>query len=659
MADVGYTASDPLAGVEYGYRSNSARQPSTFFAQDAEISYNGFVFPPVTNSKATIVQEYTKDGRSVKYLTIAITVEAFITQYDKASPDGTTGGYTIDRHMDEIRKRLSQPCQILSFNFQGLGNIQINGSRNTTAGTPIYDVDYGPKPQVLDWQPLGGSLGARIEWLVTTRIPPCTASNTGLSGIIDFGYEVNWSIGDPGWLTRTVKGYVELAATRRSNTSADSIANQLVDLTQNIELFNKAVQRIENLFTPLPGFLRDPVTYAVSPNKKALVYSITDTQIQSQNPYFNGAIEVELEESLESSMDGGAAFSVWNWGFSGSVKVANTAGLTTNITDNKRLCFSAFGLAIKDRLDRIRLNPLNYTHEFPSSQTPISPAHNAVFIPNRFRVSNQCYGTEINVQADFTLYCPGQLVVIASGMFDDIRIYGYTWQSWREFLNQHGIKAPIEGILPKQDIIVDLCHPLTETSKETVFREEQRGFGRIPTPDAFIIPPEAETWLDYRNTFYFLNRNFTVVGTVGSERAREIVERPSQNPKQENELDISIKSPSGTVGDTARYASRVFEPDLQTGAEPIGYVTMIGSAVRIGYAINAPKLLYVGGVPCVKTGDDVTIQQSAPSGFHRTLGNLSQGTVNIYRLGWRRTYALTREPANWNPTTDGLPQIYI
>lgn len=658
MADVGYTSDDPLTDLKFGYRSNSARQPSTLFARDAEISYNGFVFPPVTNAKATIVQEYTKDNRSVKFLTIAITVESFITQYDLAAPEATATGYTIDRHMDEIRKRLSQPCQVLSFNFQGLGNIQINGVRDTTAGTAIYDVDYGPKPQVLDWQPLGGSLGARVEWLVTTRIPPCTVANNGLQGVLDFGYEVNWTLGDPGWLSRTVKGYIELAGTRQANTSTTATSNKTIDLSQSSALFDMAVERLEGLFSTLPGFLRNPITYGVSANKKALTYTIVDTQIQSPTPYPKGAIEVEMEETLESSMDGGAAFSIWNWGFSGSVKVANTGGIT-NIPDNKRLCFSAFALAVKDRLDRVRNSgtALTYQHETVSHATDIPRAHNVVYIPNRFRVSNQCFGTEIKIQADYTLYCPGNLIFAASGMFDHVRIPGQTWEAWRRYLDEHGIKAKVVDTIPQQDIIVDLCHPLTsDVARNVNFLPDSTTFGRIPTPDAFTIPVEEETWLDYKNSFYFLNKNFTVVGSLLSDKAHNITEGISNNPATDQELNLDMKSPKESAGDS----KNKFKPDVQTGAEPIGYVTMLGSAVRLGYTINAPRLLSIGGAAAIKTGDDVTVSQTTPTGFFRQAGaGLTQATVNMHRLAWRRTYALTKPPSGWKAVTDGYPQNFI
>ena len=97
----------------------------------------------------TIVPEYDDPRRTVKFITIALTVDTVITPLEQ--PDSETY-HNTDDVMDYIRNRLSQPGQPLIIRNKGLGTIRVN----TGSSSDFTDVDFGPKPQVMEFTPIAG-----------------------------------------------------------------------------------------------------------------------------------------------------------------------------------------------------------------------------------------------------------------------------------------------------------------------------------------------------------------------------------------------------------------------------------------------------------------------------------------------------------------------
>lgn len=628
MANIGFTQSDPLANESSGYRSHLYKETANPFLSDvADVIYNGFVFPPVLNARGTVVPEYDRTGRTIKYLTVAITISGIITQYDRAAP--SAGNATIDPNMDSIRARLCQPCQPLTFKLQGFGTFNIQQGST-------FDVDFGPKPQVLDWNPMGGGLAAEIEWLVTTRIPACTGANS-FNGIIELNYDVAWGIGDAGLLNRTVTGFVEFAKTRlpSSATSAGAIV-QAASTQWDALKTNLALS-----FPPLPGFDHTEEIREAA-NRKTINFTFKDVEIPSPSPYPAGVLKIDLTESLSSSMD--SAFYEWNWRVSGNVTVPHTSRGTSfgsDTVNNKRLAWAAIGLILKER--RNRAASLSYYNATKSESSSKDYIQKVTYIPQNIKFDNEMFGVGLGVDVSYMLLCPSELVLQASGMFDHVRIPGMTWYAWREFLKKNNVLYPKVRPSPQQEMIVDLCHPLTSFPPgETLVTPSQSSGRSLFSADA---PPKESSWVRYVNKFEFKNKNFTTVGTILSPSAAPRYEESASNVKEQDSLTVAPNY--GTS------SNRFLKPDLQTSAEEICYVTMRGNAVRIGYPINAPELVAVGESPVAKYGTDRIIPQSRPSGF-------KQGSekVSIYKLSWRKSYVLTKSPKGWTVQSTGLPQIY-
>jgi len=97
-----YGPNDPQYSNSVGYRSASVANVGAGTGADvSEVSYNGFIFPPTHNSSISVIQEYDDHRRTVKFLTIALTVNAVITPVDADTP----GTYqNTDEEMDTLEK---------------------------------------------------------------------------------------------------------------------------------------------------------------------------------------------------------------------------------------------------------------------------------------------------------------------------------------------------------------------------------------------------------------------------------------------------------------------------------------------------------------------------------------------------------------------------
>lgn len=650
MANIGYSSADPQSDANVGYRSHKVARKSvgsdiSYWLQGSDVSYNGFTFPPTVRCKATVIPEYSKDRRTIKWHTVALDIECYISQDDRDYfTPGTSYGDTIDPHMERIKKRLMQPCQLLSFTLQGFGNIQVQGASPSgfiVSGDITYDLNYGPNPQALEWEPMGGGLGARIQYLITASIPACSTNN-GQQGIVDYWHEIAWSIGDGGALRRTVTGGIELAATRQANTG-DIHASAVVNLVQNKAQYKIALDHANRAFPARDGWLRQE-DFKVSANKKVLTFTFTDDEVVTGTPYPAGILKISATESLSAN---NSSFYEWDWQFSAQISVPNPKKLYS-ITTCKRLAFSAFGMLLKERTTRT-IQRQKILSVQTDNQEALTKSKQIVAIPVSLKISNEIFGASINCEAGYLLRCPPSELWEATGMFDIVKS-GWTWRQWRKFLEDSGSRVPYTDVIPNAEVIVDLCHPISSTAEQSNYRNESSFGSSMLRPEA---PPIESSWVTYENSFKYETEYGTVTGVLLSPNATEMRNDDKLNNEKilnsdkENNLIIGPSIESGS-------STKAYTPDFSTASEPITYITMIGRAARIGYPINAPILASIGGTPVVQVGKDVVIPTNVPSGFTR-----NGKSVPMYGLQWKRTYALTGPPRrNWKPGSNADPAIY-
>lgn len=682
--------SDPRASKTIGYRSGAGRlpQPKQSYAGGTfqRIMYNDWWFPPTCSIKTTFVPEYTTAGTALKYVTLAVTVEAIITPGDIGGPESVLN---TDYTMDILRQRLLTPRQEFHLVGNGFGNIIINDPDEPSSQ---WDVDFGPKPQVLDWEPLAGGMACRVQWLCATRIPRCTLLYDDLDlatededplahAVLDLEWSADWNYGEDGFLVMQVNGKVQIHGASigfvdDNNIRARNIRNGYM---AQLELVK---ERLLRLFPQKEGFKRS-VQYQLSTTANVLNFTFTDTEIKSPQGYPEGAIQFDIQESLSSAVDKG--FNTWDWRLSGEISVPKVLfkeelnpGTNVSMVNNKQLCYTAFYKVLLDRLNRIKQvanqNKQDRPIDLKTLENPQGeqlPQKLLYFIPNKINMTNEIFGNSLSIDLVYTIVCPSNLIMAASGMFDQVRVPGFTWPEWLEWLIAAKVLPDsVRGTLPERDYVVDICSGVPET--ELWNYEQAREDGKITgngIPEDYAVNGD-KTYLEYTNKFEvetyhsvsFAAKLLSGTSPVGETSA--ILQNRKNTFTALSDFDLSENL-------TAPPAVSPKENPLllSSSGNPVTIVRMIGRATRIGAPVNPPKLISVDGQPAIRFGKDTVMTESKTMGgmlvdleYPEQLAYNPETNPNIrslYRTTWEKTYIINGVPSVAQLETTGKPEYYM
>ena len=342
-----------------------------------QIVYNGFEFPPAVNTSCNMTPVYDRSDRGLMYVKYQFKVEFIVYGPDVGSlgeddPTGTWGGPeagdsfsnetrtawntepenqkydhptagggggSIDHQIHFLRRRLSQPGRELQIAGIGLGpDLHINPDVPwplSPAGA-LYDVVWGPKPRMINWEPIGAAGAARIIWEcevglveceMTTksdkeRIPERFSPHGSYAGgllppeVLQVVYNQNWSINTEGQTTKhyeaiiQVRGYINPA-----------------NFTHLLDNLNADDYRV--YFEPplLPGYRRSR-KYRLNDDKTQLSIEIQDEEVDSDWPLPPGVSKIDVDYSISSSLwgsgptGGPSGFLIWEAGLTGRMKMA-------------------------------------------------------------------------------------------------------------------------------------------------------------------------------------------------------------------------------------------------------------------------------------------------------------------------------------------------
>ncbi len=182
------------------------------------LQYGPVVFDVLKHTK--MGAEFTKDSskRTVKYVTYTLSVEGVVT-----IPDGSPAS-SIDTQMVTLRQQLSTAGLPLRYTGRGFGSLLVN-----VPGGAVRDVAWGPQPEVMDFQPLGGGRSAMVKWQVKTSLPECSCPNMGRAGsiipgpglghLLESTWETNLRYDEDGYATVELSGTIEIPLTWLPNGS--------------------------------------------------------------------------------------------------------------------------------------------------------------------------------------------------------------------------------------------------------------------------------------------------------------------------------------------------------------------------------------------------------------------------------------------------------
>lgn len=420
--------------------------------------YNGFLFPP--HISANVVSRPVQDstGRFEKYIEFSLEVEFFLYPgADEGGPDapgsstketrsvpGITNSYSafitenadLDVSFPNVRKLLTEDAGDLIFSNKGYGN-DIFIASYPLAGT-YRDVNYGPKPKLLEWEPVGGNKAVKVRWRVDSTYAECLQASNEVNNVAEFSYGVNWSINASGELTRTINGQVEISVPRVS------AANKFV-LRDHADRHRDRIR-----FPVIPGFRREQ-DFNLTPDRKFLIFTFTDTEIPSENPYFEHMVDMRVNHTVRNA--GGVVGTQWMSDITGSITIA---------PGQKRvLMWLAFKQIFLDRFNLLKDESRTLDGYDPGTTT----SH--VWWTS-FSVTEELFGRSMQFSASYTYAANLSEVLQKSGLWRPVP--NVSWARHSASMSQAGGPHHIRGqggpehfFQGENEAMISLCGPQDST----------------------------------------------------------------------------------------------------------------------------------------------------------------------------------------------------
>lgn len=256
------------------------------------LSYNGVTFSQLYRSSVSGPPAMDNAGRTRRGVEWTISVDGVVTlDLTAAAAQDRAGNGTIDDQWELMRQLLSAPAGILTYQGKGFGPFIVNG---VGAGA-VDDIAWGPKPKLLEFQPLGGSRASFVRWQVTTIIPEFAAGPVGkpvnptltmppsgfgrlIAGdpplaaragpVVQFNEESTLRYDEAGYASYSIRGTLEIPLTR-STVDARTIDHTVDDYRQ----------RFLNIWVDLTRFKVQARSFSYSRDKRTCEWEFACTEL--------------------------------------------------------------------------------------------------------------------------------------------------------------------------------------------------------------------------------------------------------------------------------------------------------------------------------------------------------------------------------------------
>lgn len=173
------------------------------------LSYEGCVFSPLFATKLTGTVVRDEADRTTKYMEYTIDADGYVTL--------PTGATDISATVATLRQLLTRQGGALVYRGRGMDLVVNAAGVNVfgVLGPSVTDVAWGPKPELFEFQPLGGGLSAKVKWRVKVHVSEVAAVNPESMPLLQLNYETSVAYSEDGFSSLTVRGTMEIAMTRR------------------------------------------------------------------------------------------------------------------------------------------------------------------------------------------------------------------------------------------------------------------------------------------------------------------------------------------------------------------------------------------------------------------------------------------------------------
>lgn len=561
------------------------------------LSYGDVIFDALYTSSVHGEPVYDDARRMVKMLRWSITVLAKVTV--------PANDFSTDATLENMRQQLTMPGQLLIYDRKGFGPFIIN---DPTVG--VWDVDWGPKPELMDFKPIGDTLAAFVQWRCVVSIPECEQA-VYIRALMMNNWDVSWNINKDGYSVITYTGAIEIPLTfsqgqRKLPDNADNYRDMAAPPT-------------------ILGFQREQ-KYTLSKDRKRLDFSIIDTEMPIPLP--TGTTLCDVKHSVSSNLSKG--FIRWTNVISGTIRVTPNYPRGTSF----------------DRFWNIAISRINVTTQSAKSYG----TGRCVVLITDFKAEESISG----IDNTFSLTYVGigyslKDVLFISGLFRATPFQSYI--NWKNQNDQTAgrPRGMARSFFPNNaDLLVDLC--------EKPSRRQGVNSTPITFPTFIQKPPQSSNSV---GGVVIPKGVSNVTSTGGGESGggqfgidplggwlrfvnETIVKRNDQTirhkplagnviAKNPGSVDLGSAITSGDNLGTGNLGIVMNVPDrIQRISSPSSVIILSGNAMRLGNPIEAPELPNkIDGKTCTETS--------------RLIGEAIVGAISgipIFSLRWEITYIL-------------------
>lgn len=601
--------------------------------------YNGFWFPELVQTRGSIAAVYDATGRFVKYTKFRLRVETMIYPGcdDRLGTDidpllGTT--YTpkfprtansdnpltiqngVDTGFEALRALLTAPGGVLLYVDKGIGTeYRVSG---TPGLTTHLDVEFGPKPMVVSWEPIAGNKALRLVWEIEAAIPECTGGahvgGADAGRIAEMSWGESYEIDAHGLSVHTQSGWLETVAIRQGSRSLYSADRHRAKIQPYLPI----------------GFQRTSQSYTVSPDMRRLEWSITDTEHPSDNPLPAGTVECDVDYTVASEGKSKVLLgNQWRCSLTGRITVAK---------DQPRgLAWAAFLKVVKSKLgpayEGSGINTAGTKDGSPGG-TQYNTKKQLVLLRN-LSITEEVFGRGMSFSFDWTLFTELGNLFGTAGIWKPI---GTNWNEYQTSMTRSGsawkprgtanLGQSESGLSQALISLCDLQMAPTPGSSGVINRSSSNAQlfeTRCPSPE--------DSWLSFDPEVILI------------EDSGRVTHYPLGGPK----LDAQKQFKPGSTGSgLSPIVSAATEPITQTRRQPYYRVKFIGTAARLGHSIPVPRLIRFGGQYCTLTGTTKFKQKQLAKGPN----------CFLYLAVWSATYDLAGAPTSDLTITDPNPKEF-
>jgi len=665
-----------------------SRDADAFYV--GEVSYNGVKFPPAIHSKARFSPVYDDSGRISKYVRGTLLIEAYLFPGCLETPtsfagaqgstadiqvpyhpapglaaltDGSNNDVTTDTTMLEVRHRLCEPCQRLSFSYQGSGRVILNDPRYGQ-----LDVDNGPKPKEVSWIPLTNKM-AKVTWECEFAFCPGSQNNMmkGTSETVtsagnrnipspyaQFPFEVDISNAPDGTTVRTITGCIEIAQTRLPADASISNGNAHAGASDVFDMLGLE-KDILSVFPLLKQFKRRQ-DFRLSNDRKRVDFTIVDTEIHSDESFGVGIANEDVKLSTAGSLKSGG-FRRWNTSLAGTVTVAAGYPKSVGWAEISRL-FHKYYLELSSK-GRPPLSISGYEVE----DGPITSSKTGKSYPilREISLEDDLFSRDLSFSFRWDLFVEPKDLFKATGLFQPMSASETertnNWDKWVFSMSKVMDTAGYQqlNLTQNDDVVVSLCIPWIGPKPKTVKppkslkpKVEKETETTPPTYPTQEQSTQAYLYSAYDNMFWIEAINHTLNHVPLSNQGLLQEKVANTDPRLNTKLTFNQETSGGGVLPEVQVVSHRIRPTTYI-------LHCVGGAVRLGAVPQPPNVEKYGGLAVTKFGQDIIRPYNLGGGVDVVTGN----TYSVHGLIWKKSYILPGIPANAKIKSDGHPQIFV